>query len=234
MNAASRDEVFKELRKKGIKAIKVVAADGSKANGEIRGIRKRVLVASVIAAAFLAGALVYFLQPKIPGNQTPTDFLTSQTRRQVVGDAVIIEKGIKDGWSDVFELEGERFLASFAIPGVPAGQRNTTEQALQEALAREDVRGKRDEGMEARQIRAMVEGMKIELRQFLAKGGTVAAYGRKLVQRQEQELHYFYIVQKELQNAAQSKMPQKQLQELWEKRNDELRQMGIKLVPMPE
>ena len=41
MNASSREEVFMELRKRGIKAIKVVAADGSKANGEVRGIRKR-------------------------------------------------------------------------------------------------------------------------------------------------------------------------------------------------
>ena len=35
MNASSREDVFAELRKRGIKAIKVVAADGSKANGEV-------------------------------------------------------------------------------------------------------------------------------------------------------------------------------------------------------
>ena len=40
MNASSREEVFTKLRKQGIKAIKVVAADGSKANGEVRGVRK--------------------------------------------------------------------------------------------------------------------------------------------------------------------------------------------------
>ena len=33
MDAASREEVFATLRTQGIKAIKVVAADGSKANG---------------------------------------------------------------------------------------------------------------------------------------------------------------------------------------------------------
>ena len=38
MVAQSRDEVFAELRKRGIKAIKVVAADGSKANGEVHGV----------------------------------------------------------------------------------------------------------------------------------------------------------------------------------------------------
>ena len=38
MNASSHEEVFSELRKRGIKAIKVVAADGSKANGEVHGV----------------------------------------------------------------------------------------------------------------------------------------------------------------------------------------------------
>ena len=31
-----------------------------------------------------------------------------------------------------------------------------------------------------------------------------------------------------------SGMDAKQLEALWEKRNNELRQMGVKLVPMPE
>lgn len=61
MEAPSREAVFEALREKGIKAIKVVAADGSKANGEIRGIRKRVLFASVVGAALLAGAMVFFI-----------------------------------------------------------------------------------------------------------------------------------------------------------------------------
>ena len=136
MDAESREAVFAALRQQGIKAIKVVAADGSKANGEIRGIRKRVLAASVIATALLAGIAVYFLNSRIlrRDNFGQTGFVTSQTRRQVIGDAAIIEKGIRTGWADVFELEGERFLASFAIPGVPAGQRSTTVEEIQKAL----------------------------------------------------------------------------------------------------
>ena len=35
MDAESREAVFAALRERGIKAIKVVAADGSKANGEV-------------------------------------------------------------------------------------------------------------------------------------------------------------------------------------------------------
>ena len=242
MDAESREAVFAELRKQGIKAIKVVAADGSKANGEIRGVRKRVLAASVIGAALLAGVLVYSL---IPNPQAPgqSDFLTAQTRRQVVGDVAVIEKGIKEGWASIFPEEGERFLASFAIPGVPAGQRNTTEEEILKVLSAEcgvrsgakcEVRGGADEGIEARQIRAMVEGMKEELREFLRKGGTIAAYGRKLVRLQEEEIAYYNRAKTEIENAQKSKMPAAQLNELWEKRNESLRQMGVKLVPMPE
>ena len=53
MEAESREAVFKALREKGIKAIKVVAADGSKANGEIRGFRLRTVVVVGVVAAVL-------------------------------------------------------------------------------------------------------------------------------------------------------------------------------------
>ena len=58
MRAPSREEVFASLRKRGIKAIKVVAADGSKANGEIRGVRKRVVAFVALGAAILAGGII--------------------------------------------------------------------------------------------------------------------------------------------------------------------------------
>lgn len=61
MEAESREAVFKALREKGIKAIKVVAADGSKANGEVRGYRLRtVVVVGVIAVVigFVLGLIV--------------------------------------------------------------------------------------------------------------------------------------------------------------------------------
>ena len=233
MDAESRDAVFAALRKQGIKAIKVVAADGSKANGEIRGVRKRVLAAAVVGAAVLAGALVYFLQSPVTSPQSPTDFLAAQTRRQVVGDVAIIEKGIKEGWASIFPEEGERFLASFAIPGVPAGQRNTTEEEISAALSR-TVEATPEDGIETRQIKAMVEGMKEEARRYLAAGGTIAGYGRRLVRRQEEEISYYTRAKTEIENAQKSKMPEAQLNDLWEKRNESLRQMGVKLVPMPE
>ena len=61
MNASSREEVFEALREKGIKAIKVVAADGSKANGEVRGVRKRTVAVLMLLSAALSGLVVYLL-----------------------------------------------------------------------------------------------------------------------------------------------------------------------------
>lgn len=58
MNASSREDVFVELRKRGIKAIKVVAADGSKANGETRFIVRKRFVLSALATGLIAGVAV--------------------------------------------------------------------------------------------------------------------------------------------------------------------------------
>ena len=229
----SREAAFAALRAKGIKAIKVVAADGSKANGEIRGIRKRVLAASVVGAAILAAVvsvLVVGRRGAAGVRALPWD---STVRRQVIGDTAIIEKGIKEGWVSIFPEEGERFLASFAIPGVPAGQRNTTEAEISAALSRK-VEVSPDDGIEARQIKSMVEGMKAEARRFVSAGGAIAAYGRKLVRRQEEEIAYYNRAKAEIEAAQKAKMPAAQLNDLWEKRNESLRQMGVKLVPMPE
>ena len=232
MDAESREAVFAALRQQGIKAIKVVAADGSKANGEIRGIRKRVLVAAVVGACVVTAILTVIIR-STPTPSTYTSF-DARTRRQIIGDTAIIEKGIRTGWADVFELEGERFLASFAIPGVPAGQRSTSEEKLREALHCPPPPSTSTSSLEARQIRAMVEGMKDEARRFVKAGGSIAQYGRLLVQRQEEEIAYYNRAKAEIEVAQKAKMSAAQLNDLWEKRNESLRQMGVKLVPMPE
>ena len=143
MNASSREEVFETLRAKGIKAIKVVAADGSKANGEVRGGRGRAAVAAALSVVAAVGGLAYWGGTRSAASGTDggrarqdasLPFLTDRTRRQVIGDAAVVERGIRTGWSDVFASEGDRFLASFAIPGVKAGVRNTTVEEIKRAL----------------------------------------------------------------------------------------------------
>lgn len=57
IEAASRESVFETLRGQGIRPIKVIAADGSKENGEGRGGGVRKRVAAAIAAAVLTAGL---------------------------------------------------------------------------------------------------------------------------------------------------------------------------------
>ena len=233
MNASSREEVFATLRKQGIKAIKVVAADGSKANGEVRGVRKRVVAILLVFVAFGVGICAYLGGALTGGSPVSgTAFQTDQSRRQIIGDTAIIEKGILSGWSDVFALEGERFLASFAIPGVKAGQRNTSEKEFSTALEHKCAVADSD-SLEARQIKAMVEGMKNEARRYIAAGGTIVEYGKRLTERQDAEIAIYNRVKADLDKARKS-MTESAFMTYWEKRNDELRNLGIKMVGLEQ
>ena len=232
--APSRPAVYQELKKQGIRPYKVDLAPGFW--NRVQSLGKRT--AAIIVLAVLCVALAIAVGRVVLNAPQPSpveESLDSPIRRQIIGDTAIIEKGIRSGWADVFELEGERFLASFAIPGVPAGQRNTTEEEIRKALsARHSTPSTRSDGLEARQIRAMVEGMKDELRDFMRNGGTIREFGACLVERQEAELGYYNRTKGELETLRTSGTPAKELEALWEKRNSELRQMGIKLVPLPE
>ena len=240
MEAESRESVFEALRRNGIRPIKVVAADGSRANGEVRGVSRRVVAAIAALVAAATGVAVYVAgrsQPEATGRgASDTDaterFIAEQTRRQVIGDIAVVDKGIATGWSDVFPEEGERFFASFAIPGVRAGQRNTTVEELESALAR-CVAAAPGDGMEARQIKAMVEGMKAEARAYVAAGGTIVEYGRRLTERQDAEIAIYERARADLERARKT-MPQEDFLAFWEEKNDQLRNLGIRLVPLPE
>ena len=230
MNAASREEVFERLRKQGIKAIKVVAADGSKANGEVRGVRKRV-VAALVALAALGAGVVAYIGGERTGAAAPS-FETNETRRQVIGDVAVIEKGIRTGWADVFGREGDRFLASFAIPGVEAGLRNTSEAAIRSALDAK-VEATAADSIEVRQIKAMVEGMKREARRYVAAGGSIVGYGKRLVERQNAEIAIYNRAKTEVETVRKTMGPE-EFENFLEERNDELRNLGIRPIVLDD
>ena len=236
INAPTRDAVFVALKAKGIRPGRVDEAPGLL--NHLIGRCKRWNAVAILAVA-LTSVLVFWIWNTVDEGvnssaiPSTSDFLLSQTRRQVIGDAAFIEKGIRTGWASVFPHEGERFLASFAIPGVPAGQRNSTEEEVRQALTRKcDI--EIEDGIETRQIKAMVEGMKQELRTYLAAGGSVVGYGHRLVERQESEIAYYERAKNEIEAACASGTATDKVLSLWESKNDELRRMGIRLVPFPD
>lgn len=234
LTALTRGDAYAALKAQGIKPIRCDAAPGVFNLLLGRGKRWFAIVLLALAAG-VATIGYYSTSSTVLALSSQLSHLDSRTRRQPIGDAAVIEKGIRTGWSDVFELEGERFLASFAIPGVPAGQRSTTEDEINKALAHVPVLSSSDaQAIEARQVVAMVEGMKDELRRFLAAKGTVAEYGQRLIARQEEELGYYNRAKQEIEVAIRSGMQERDILALWEKRNAALRKMGVKLISLPE
>lgn len=96
MDAASREAVFAALRAKGIKAIKVVAADGSKANGEIRGVRKRIVFLIAVMVA-VGTALLVILAGRRYGREVSPDNPKPQADRSVyTGDIQEVNDYLKE------------------------------------------------------------------------------------------------------------------------------------------
>ena len=239
ISAPNRDAAYSELNKRGIRPYKLHPAPGIwNKMSAIGGRGLAIVVLVLIVGVLVTIALnmhkdIVELEQDGDVREIVTGAITSKVRRQLIGDQGIIEKGIRTGWSDVFEHEGERFLASFAIPGIPATVRTTNVASLEEALKREIPAAETD-GMEAMQIKAMVDGMKDELRGFVKAGGTIEQYGRRLVARQDAEIAIYNRTSNEIEQAVKSNLGKAEIAELVDRRNEELRRMGIKPIQMPE
>ena len=239
ISAPNRDAAYSELNKRGIRPYKLHPAPGLWNKMSAIGVRGLAIVILLLVVGVLVMISltqhkdIVELEQDGDVREIVTGAITSKVRRQLIGDQGFIEKGIRTGWPDVFEHEGERFLASFAIPGVPATVRTTNVAALEEALKRK-VEAKESDGMEARQIKAMVEGMKDELRRYVASGGTIEQYGRRLVARQDEEIAIYTRTSNEIEQAAKSNLSKMEIAGLVDRRNEDLRRMGIKLIQMPE
>lgn len=231
ISASDRDAAYAELKKRGIKPSRLNDAPGF--FNKLFGKGKRWLAIGVLCVLVVASALVIRSNNRtIQTIGQSQDVFDSPMRRQVIGDPAIIEKGIRTGWSDVFALDGDRFLASFAIPGATPAIRATSEPEIEKALSSSVT--PESGSLEARQICAIVEGLKQELREYLADGGTIAKYGRRIVRRQEEEIGYYHRVKAEIDAAVKAKTSDAELDRLLEDRNAKLRVMGIRPVVLSD
>ncbi len=239
MNASSREEVFEALRRQGIKAIKVVAADGSKANGEVRGVRMRVVVALVVAAAICAGVVAY-LGGERTGAGGGAGGDRALPRHQIYGDPAIMEVFEKGDFGDALTREGDRMLAVFAQPGkfmcakganprrlAPAQDAAFAAYAKDGLAERLDIAIAPDDPREIRELKQIVNGMRGEMREYLANGnGTPRSFWRRLNERTASEMQIYERTRRELENG---KFPH----DVWEEKNAALRRLGLRTIPNP-
>ena len=247
INASSREEVFETLRAQGIKAIKVVAADGSKANGEIRGVRKRVVVASIVVVALATGLVVYLVgrvaprPPEVPpssATETPPaaeqHVATALPRQEIQGDRKRIGKA-----DEVFDNKADAFFARFAEPGriffAPESDWPSAEEM--ESALKAPLKVADDELTEIIDLKRIVTGIRRELRLYIQGGGTSEGFIRELVKRQEYEIATRKRAVDRLSELLNNKASKDKLKEaytFWLTSNAQLASMGIFPIPIPE
>ncbi|MBQ6329771.1 MAG: hypothetical protein IJI35_12200 [Kiritimatiellae bacterium] len=243
MDASSREEVFTVLRARGIRPIKVVAADGSKANGEKEEVRRKKeevwrgirLVLLVLFVPLVLAVLVF--SRKAPGTQANPP---STPRHQIYGDPATMEAFERGEFGDALPREGDRMLAVFAQPGRLMCRAGFDPQRLgpedlgafadyaKGALAPDaDIPVAAADPREVRELRQIVNGMRQEMREYLANGnGTPRSYWRRLNERTLQEAQIYERTRRELEGEESS--------EAWESKNDALRRLGLRTIPTPK
>ena len=256
IGAPSRDEAFAALRERGIRPIKLIAKDGSSANGEVRGVRKRAVAAMVLAAVVVAGAAAFLLGRRAP--VAPEVVVTPQgpvklsvasalPRQRIPGDRLRIEQMP----TNLFTFASEAVLAGFAEPGRPLPAASALDEADVRAALAKPVMLSSADFTEHVDLKRIVVGMKRELGAYLAGGGTVDGYAAELVKRQKMEIAYREKAEKHLAellapaaDAVPSGKPGRRTAEqpnglsaayaYWLKANASLQAMGIYPLELPE
>jgi len=238
MNASSREEVFTVLRAKGIKAIKVTAADGSKANGEQRGLRKRAVAGLVAIAAVVAGVVAYFSGERT-GAATAANPEAVSPRHQIYGDPAVVSAFEHGDFAAVLPRDGDQMLAVFAQPGkLMCAKGSNPRRLLPELVAAFEQYAKAELAVEndivldsaasreVTELKQIVNGMREEMREYLANGnGTPRSFWRRLNERTAQEIQIYERTRRELEKETS--------EEVWELKNDALRRLGLRTIPNP-
>ena len=237
VDASSREEVFAALRRKGIKAIKVVAGDGSRANGELHGVRKRVVFVLVVAVAVAAAVVASYASRKAQPHASPP--ANSSPRHQIYGDPAVMEGLDKGEFAAVLPRRGDRMLAVFAQPGrymcakganprvlSGADAKAFAEYAEKELPVEHDLQIAAGDSREFRELKQIVNGMRGEMREYLANGnGTPRSYWRRLNERTAEEMRIYERIRRELENEPSH--------EAWDGKNNALRRLGLRTIPNP-
>lgn len=237
MDAESREAVFSSLREKGIKAIKVTAADGSKANGEIRGVRKR-MVAAIAGLTALAGGLIVYLLAVGGGPDIVLTEARPLPRQEVLGDRSRIEGVARE----LFATDAECFLSRFAEPGreFVAPESDWPDEASFGRAFEHPVMCRSNDFTEHIEIKRIVEGLKREAQEYLSSGGTAKGYVTELIRRQQIEIDARRRAEERLSDMLKDILPDdddermRSAFEFWLSANEELRDMGIYPVKKPQ
>ena len=257
IGAPSRDEAFSELRRQGIRPIKVIEKNPARVTP---GIRKRVVFVWVVVAGVGAGALGWFFS-RVTDDDVPSRSLSTEeskgvstvtspppvavmqkeevrrtvakplARQRIPGDRARIERLKREA----FDNPAETLLARFAEPGQEVGNLRLTPElkAAFPKVLKQPLYMKADELTEAIDLKRIVAGMKREMSAFLEAGGTVDEYLSELQKRQDIEIQHREKAEKRLAKLLGEGDPSKAYS-FWLQANASLHALGIAPIPLPE
>ena len=246
--AADREAAFRALKEMGIRPGRLEVAPGF--FNKYLGNWKRRLAAIGLFAVTVAGVSIPFVGSYFAGTREGTavsnppvvetflyvdenGYAKPIERRQIWGDEAVISAAARQNWRVIFSNPGERLLALFAEPGMrltmlprlPDSLKDDMDKALRTRLAIAP-----DELDEYRQMKCIVEGMKSELRDYLAAGGNLTGYIKRLQARQNEEVAFLEKARVELEKQIEAG---EDAISAWQEMNKRIREQGLPALPMP-
>ena len=257
MDASSREEVFEALRVKGIKAIKVVAADGSKANGEPppRGwvVRWEYRFLPVVAVVLISVVTWWWLQ-RIGRNASYRNtqeriMFVSSPRHQIYGDPAVMANFERGDFADALPREGDRLLAIFAQPGklmcakgvnplrldsFPTGgsPSTATTTGVFEEYAMKELSSAKDiviDESDSREVRELKQIVN-GMREEMRE---YLANGKGTPRSYWRRLNERTISEMRIYERTRDELEKEASSAAWEQKNDALRRLGLQTIPNP-
>lgn len=196
IESPDKDTAYAELRKRGIRAIRVVERVAPVVRGGFGGLRKRdwFVIAAVGVAVAAAIALVVATRGTTDAPpQQGRDDVSSQTVQVAMPRPRHFVKlgGVTDPGS-VFAHPHEAYLARFALPGAPVEHVEMSEalqQDFYDTIGNAIVIGTGDSD-EVAELKRIVAGMKEDARKYLSIPDGVVKLGVWLEERQSMERSY--------------------------------------------
>ena len=233
ISAPTRDAAFAALKIRGIRPGRMTECPGF--FNKLLGKCKRWIAIALLSMAVVALMIAFLsVEGGAAGYADRNGNARPIARRQIWGNDLIVDNAAKHGWSDVFENQADRLLARFAQPGrsverlyIPKEVERWAEDALKSPIRIAD-----DELEEFKQMKCMVAGMREELKDYLADGGSVMGYFGRLMERQNEELGVIAHERNVVEAAIALKRPD--LNDVWNRANRKLRNMGLPVFPPPE
>lgn len=215
ITAASKEAAYSALKAKGIKPGRVEEAPGF--FNKLFGKGKRWIAIFVLALISVAAILISVrLNREVVTTQLESMY---EDRAQLFGDPVVISECEEAGWTNVFSSVLDCRLAHYAIPGRKV---RLAPLQIDGVPALEPIAIADDDLAEIAQMKRMVNGMRRELAEYLADGGTVNGYLKRLDIRQRAEVGFYEEAQRKIHRAKSTSE--------WKAKNAELRAMGLPMV----